>query len=281
MAQETMRNRLAGSKEKGKGNSVASGAMARGRQDATTAAYVKAYQAAVAFKVASMCHAQDAHERLEAEDLMNDIVQFGEDMQAERKRLRATRSLVARLFTSACNDSLRAAEADDDRACKVLEADAEHARREREAGGPLPLPIEGEGRGAGGGGVEHDGNGFSGIDADVLEPKVSMLIGKLSELPGPLKTVLQEMPELTASLAKTVQSVEAAMESGESRTEALLSKAPPTPLPAAGGGGGKPGAGDQRRPPEEVHANARETRVEQARKEWEATGEGTFGSIFS
>lgn len=277
---ETMKDRLAGSEEKGKGKGAAGSSVARGKQDATTAAYLKAFQAAVASKVESMCDVQDAREKLEAEDLMNDIERFGEDMRAARERLRATRARVTRLSASVCNDSLRAAEAEDDRACEILEANAEHARREREAG--MPLPTAGsEGSAGGDGGGEGD-SGFSGIDGDVLEPKVSLLIGKLSELPGPLKAVLQEIPELTASLAKTVQSVEAAMGAGQSRTEALLGKSPPTPIPAVrADGGGKLRAGGEGRPPEEARANAREARVEQARKEWEAAGVGTFGGIFS
>lgn len=275
MVQETMRNRLAGSGEQGKGKGVAGSSVTGGKQDATTAAYLKAFQAAVASKVASMCDIQDAREKLEAEDLLNEISIFGEEMQTAREKLRATRARVARLSASVCNDSLRAAEAEDDRACEILEANAEQARREMEAGGPLPTAGEEDGDG-------EPGGGFSGIDANVLEPKVSLLIGKLSELPGPLKAVLQEIPELTASLAKTVQSVEAAMGAGQSRTEALLGKAPPTPIPAAkvDAAGGQE-AGGEERPPEEARASAREARVEQLRKEWEAAGVGTFGGIFS
>ena len=80
VVQETMRDRLAGS-EKGKGKGVAGGGMVKEKQDATTAAYLRAFQVAVASKVASMCDVQDARETLEAEDLMNEIVRFGEDMQ--------------------------------------------------------------------------------------------------------------------------------------------------------------------------------------------------------
>lgn len=280
---ETMKGRLAGSEWKDKGKGVAGGGVTRGKQDAATAAYLKAFQAAVASRVASMCDVQDASEKLEAEDLLNEIERFGEDMQAARERLRATRERVARLSASVCNDSLRAAEAEDDRACEILEANAEHARREREAGGLLPT-AGGEGGAGGDDGGEAGGEGiFCGIDAETIEPKVSRLVEKLSELPGPLKAVLREIPELTSSLATTVQSVEAALGAGQSRTEALLAKAPPTPIPKAraGGDGKEVRPGDEERPPEEARANAREARVEQARKEWEAAGVGTFGGIFS
>lgn len=289
VVEETMRNRLAGTEVVGNGEKATAAAAAgsngqqqhRHHQDAAMAAYLRAFQAAVMSKVASMCDVQDAREQREADQLMEEMVQFSDDMQAARERLRGTRARVARLADSASRDSLLIAKAADDRAAATLEAKAVQATRERETGGPFP-PPDGAGYddldGAGG------TDGFAGIDGDVLEPKVSLLIGKLSELPGPLKSVLQEIPELTAALAKLVQNVEAAMSVGESRTEALLGKSPPMPLTKGSGSGGvlRGGAGgDFRYRPEEVRETAREARVEQARKDWEASGVGVLGGIFS
>lgn len=288
----------------GKASSTESGAAAGGRSKSgggatapeaaaaagpTATAYLRAFQAAVASNVQAMCQLPEPCELREEDELFTDILQFCEDAQAVNARLAATRARVARLSADTCRDALRVSAAADDRACSVLEARTKHAQREKEVGGPLPLAPAANGDS--GGGADGDVDtvaSFSGIDPNVMEPKISALIGKLAELPGPLKSVLQEMPELTASLAVSVQNAESAMEKRESRTEALLGKAPPTPLPSkkrraagagAGAGGAAGGAGDER--PEEVRSAAREARVEQARKEWEAGGVGVAGSIFS
>eukprot|EP00752_Nemacystus_decipiens_P010551 g9396.t1 len=260
-------------------------------EDPATAAYLRAFQAAVTRNVQAMCELPDPRELQEEDQLVADMSKFADDVQAARASLAATRARVIRLSADTCRDALRVGKAADDRACSVLEARAKHARREKEAGGTLPLaPAANGDSGAGDHGAPDDTEAsvFSDMDPSVMEPKVSYLIGKLSELPGPLKSVLQEIPELTASLAVSVQNAEAVMEKSESRTEALLGKPPPTPLPtrkrrAGGVGAGRAAvageAGDER--PEEVRSAAREARVEQARKEWEAGGVGVAGSFFN
>lgn len=281
VVEETMRNRLAGAEQMEKGREAAGSGAAGGQQDATTTAYLRAFQAAVAAKVRMMCDVQDAREQSEADELMKEIVQFYEDIRAARERLHATRARVSRLAVATCNDSLRVAKAADDRTAAALEAMVEQARKDKEDGFPLP-PVDGV-DGAGGDDLDPAGDAafVSGIDAAVLEPKVSLLIGNLSELPGPLKSVLQEIPEWTTSLAKTIQSVETAMGVGESRTEALLDKSPPTLKKGKGrGSAGGGAAADRRQAPEEARATAREARVGQARKEWQATGTGVLGGVF-
>eukprot|EP00903_Cladosiphon_okamuranus_P009356 g8922.t1 len=288
----------------GKASSTESGVAAGGRskngggatpteaaaalQDAISTAYqyLRAFQAAVASNVQAMCELPDPGELQEEDELFTDILQFCEEAQAANARLAATRARVARLSVDTCRDALRVSEAADDRACSVLEARIKHARREKEVGGPLPLVAAANGDSGGGANDAVDTMAsFSGIDPNVMEPKITGLIAKLAELPGPLKSVLQEIPELTASLAVSVQNAESVMEKRESRTEALLGKAPPTPLPrkkhgaGAGGAVAAGGAGDEW--PEDVRSAAREARVEQARKEWEAGGVGVAGSIFN
>ncbi|CAN0448116.1 unnamed protein product [Pylaiella littoralis] len=268
-----------------------------------------------------MCEVQDPRESREEDKLFEDVIQGCDNVWAARARLAATRARVARLSVATCSDALRVSQAADDRACSVLEAITEHARMEKETGGPLPLApgpspagtaangssgsgnssngAGSDGGGGGGGGDHHSDNNagggvvavptYAGVDASVLEPKVSMLIGKLSELPGPLKALLQEIPEVTASLSVTVQNVEAVMRTGNSRAEALLRKAPPTPLPgskkkgkgAAAAAAGAGGVDDERPPPEELRSAAREARVEQAKKRWQAEGVGMVGGIFN
>lgn len=243
-------------------------------------AYLKPFQCAIMNKVRSASNVRDDRERRETEDLVIDINQFVDEMQVAMERLRARRAQVSRLSDETCREHLRIAKTADDRASTALQAKADQARKQRDDGETLLLPdsalssIDD---------IDAVSGLFAGIDGDVLEPKVSLLIGKLSELPGPLKSVLQEIPELTASLAKMVQNVEEAMSIRESRTEELLNKAPPTPLSkgssavaiTAGGAG-------SRHPPEEMRAAARETRVEQAMKEWgSSAGVGMLGERFS
>ncbi|CBJ25478.1 expressed unknown protein [Ectocarpus siliculosus] len=292
---ETTKKSLAGKKS----GSSAGVAVVAPAQDAATTAYLRAFQAAVADKVRDLCEVQDARESREEDELVGEIFQFSHDLRAARSRLYATRARVARLSADTCRDALRVSEAADDRACAVLEASTAHARRESETGGPLPLRIDDAASNGGGGSdddyLENGGGGgrgggiFQGLETGVVEPKVSALIGKMAELPGPLKSVLQEIPELTASLAVSVQEAEAAIKAGQSRTEALLGKAPPTPLSSKKGKGAAGAAGaaganvveDERYPPEDARAAAREARVQQARKEWEAIGVGVVGGIFN
>ncbi|CAN0214740.1 unnamed protein product [Ectocarpus sp. 12 AP-2014] len=290
---ETTKKSLAGKKS----GSSADVAVVAPTQDAATTAYLRAFQAAVADKVRDLCEVQDARESREEDELVGEIFQFSHDLRAARSRLYATRARVSRLAADTCRDALRVSEAADDRACAVLEASTAHARRESETGGPLPLRIDDAASNGGGGSddddLENDGSRrgggiFQGLETEVVEPKVSALIGKMAELPGPLKSVLQEIPELTASLAVSVQEAEAAIKAGQSRTEALLGKAPPTPLSSKKGkgaaGAGAAGANvveDERYPPEDARAAAREARVQQARKEWEAIGVGVVGGIFN
>lgn len=300
MADETTTKELA-EKARSTGPGVAAGsrskssggtATAASPEDPTTPAYVREFQAGIANNVQAMCELPDPSGEREEVELFEEILRFGVEIQAARNRLAVNRARIARLSADTCREALRVSKAADDRACSVLEAMTKHAREEAQAGGTLPLLSTANGDSGGG----DDGAGgytvapFSGIDAGVMEPKISALIGKLAELPGPLKSVLQEIPELTASLAVSVQNAESVMAKRESRTEALLGKAPPTPLPSkkrratgAGVGAGDDGAadeaGDER--PEEVRSAAREARVEQARKEWEAGGVGVAGSIFN
>ncbi|CAN0492199.1 unnamed protein product [Ectocarpus sp. 8 AP-2014] len=293
---ETTKKSLAGKKS----GSSADVAVVAPAQDVATTAYLRAFQAAVADKVRDLCEVQDARESREEDELVGEIFQFSHDLRVARSRLYATRARVARLSADTCRDALRVSEAADDRACAVLEASTAHARRESETGGPLPLRIDDAASNGGGGSddddLENGGGGggrgggiFQGLQTEVVEPKVSALIGKMAELPGPLKSVLQEIPELTASLAVSVQEAEAAIKAGQSRTEALLGKAPPTPLSTKKGKGAAGAAGaaganvveDERYPPEDARAAAREARVQQARKEWEAIGVGVVGGIFN
>lgn len=284
VAEETVRTSLVGRVGKGKGKSSVGGASATStgsdQDTAATASYLRAFQAAIMTKVASACDMQDAQEQREANDLMEEILRFNDEMQCTRERLEATRARVAKLAATTCNDSLRIAKVTDDRIAAALNAKTAQARKDCDAGVP-PAAV-------GGAGVNDDGLGaagdsFAGLEQGALEPKVSLLIGKITELPGPLKSVLQEMPELTASLAKTVQSVEAAMSVEESRTESLLGKAPPTPIVKGNGGaaGGEDGGHLDSRFPEDVRATAREARAKQAREELEAGGAGVLGRIFS
>lgn len=292
---ETTKKSLTGKKS---GSNSGAVAVVTPTQDTATTAYLRAFQAAVADKVRDLCEVQDARESREEDELVGEIFQFSHDLRAARSRLYATRARVARLSAETCRDSLRVSEEADDRACAVLEASTAHARRESETGGPLPLRIDAASNGGGGSddddlensGSRGGGDFFQGLETAVVEPKVSTLIGKMAELPGPLKSVLQEIPELTASLAVSVQEAEAAIKTGQSRTEALLGKAPPTPLPskkgkgAAGAAAGAAGANvveDERYPPEDARAAAREARVQQARKEWEAIGVGVVGGMFN
>lgn len=265
-------------------------------EDPTATAYLRAFQAAVASHVRAMCEIPDPRELQEEDTIYEELLQSGVEAQAALARLAATRARIACLSVDTCRDALRVSEAADDRACSVLEARTKHARREKEIGGPLPLISAANGdSGAGGGDGDDDGIGdavaFSGIDPSDLEPRVTRLIAEMSELPGPLKTWLQELPEHTAALAASVQNAELVMEKRDSRTEALLGKAPPTPLPSkksraagagagAGAGGAAGEAGDEQRP-EDVRSAAREARVEQARKEWEAGGVGMAASVFN
>ncbi|CAM9639014.1 unnamed protein product [Ectocarpus fasciculatus] len=305
VVEETTKKKTLAAAAAGKSRTSSDGdvAVVTPTQDPATAAYLRAFQAAVADKVRDLCEVQDARESREEDELVGEIFQFSRDLRAARSRLYATRARVARLSADTCRDSLRASEAADDRACAALEASTAHARRESETGGPLPLRIDAASNGGGGSDDEDLENGsggsgscsrgggiFQGLETAVVEPKVSTLIGKMAELPGPLKSVLQEIPELTASLAVSVQEAEAAVKTGQSRTEALLGKAPPTPLSskkgkgAAGGGGAAAGANvveDERYPAEDARAAAREARVQQARKEWEAIGVGVVGGIFN
>ena len=238
----------------------------------------------------AMCELPDPRELQEEDELLADFSQFCDNLQAARARLEATRARIIRLSADTWRDALRVNEAADDRACSVLETRLKHARKEEEIGGALPLVSAANGGSGGGGGDDETVASFRGIDAGIMEPKISDLIGKMAQLPGPLKSVLQEIPELTASLAVSVQNAESVMEKRESRTEALLGKPPPTPLPSrkrraggagpgAGAGGAAGDAGDER--PEEVRSAAREARVEQARREWEAGGVGMAGSVFN
>ncbi|CAM9977277.1 unnamed protein product [Ascophyllum nodosum] len=285
VVKETIEKRLAGTAtdERGRGQGPGSNGPAAGNmqqqqmEDPSVTSYLQALQSAIMTKVKSMCDVQDDREQREAEELMREIIEFDDEMLAARERLDATRARVARLAAETCRDSLRLAEAADNRAVAALEAKIEQARKERDERGTLLLPHGPLGAVED---VDAAATGvYAGIIGDVLEPKVSLLIGKLSELPGPLKSVLQEIPELTASLAKMVQKVEETMTVRDSRTEKLLGKAPPTPLPK--GNAAAAGATGSRHPPEEIRETARKARLEQARKEWETAGDGLLGGMFS
>lgn len=237
------------------------------KENVNTNAYVRQFAAAIMAKARSMCDVKDAEQQREADALMAEIIELNEDMQKTSARLNATRARVARLNLTTCADSLRVSKAAEDRAAAAA----------LEAGATLGRAV------AGGVAVADnalDTSGFSGLEAGVLEPKVSMLIGAIAELPGPLKAILQELPELTTSLSTTVQSVEAAVGVGESRTEALLDKAPPVPLGSKRGRGGRRIGGNHHPPREAARATAREMRVEQARMERAAGGNGRLGEIF-
>lgn len=237
-------------------------------------AYLKPFQSAIMKKVRSASNVRDDREMRETEELVTEINQFVDEMQVAMERLRARRAQVSRLSTETCQEHLRIAKAADDRASTALQAKADQARKQRDDGEMILLS---DGALSSIDDIDAAAGLFAGIDGDVLEPKVSLLIGKLSELPGPLKSVLQEIPELTASLAKMVQNVENAMNIRESRTEALLNKAPPTPL-SKGSNAVTIAAGGAK----EMRATAREARVEQAMKEWEASaGVGMLGERFS
>ena len=296
VAEESMARKEPPGKGGGRGAAAAPASAPVPQQDPTTISYARAFQAAVASKVGAMCEPPSPRESREEDELFGDVVRFCDEVQAARVRLAATRARVAGLSAATCNDAIRISEAADDRACCVLNASTEHARKEAETGGPLPLVSAANGGDNGDTGDSGDGHrvssSFTGIDAAILEPKIGALIGKLSELPGPLKSVLQEIPELTASLAVSVQNAESVVESRESRTEALLGKAPPTPLPrkgkaaaaAAGRGGGAGADGepdDERHPPEEVRSAARGARMQQAKKDWESEGVGMVGGFFN
>lgn len=261
--------------------------------DETTAAFLKAFQLGVLSKVESVCDLPDATEQQKQEEsLLSEIFEYVTELEAKKARLRAARERVARLSAATSSKSLRISEATEDRITAALEAKVDQSKKEREAGGPLLPPAGSNDDGvvhhSAAAAVDVDSN-FEGIDASVLEPKVSYLIGKLSELPGPLKAVLQENPELTASLVKTVQSVKAAMGAAESQTEALLRKAPPAPLAkkakvgvgqgaeAGPGGTNAEVAGDGG----DANAKAKAARLEHARRGWEAAGIGLHGGHFS
>lgn len=250
------------------GGVTEAGTSSRELVDPATTKYLMRFLAGVMTKAESMCKVTDVKQQQEAEKTMEEILSLYEDMERTTSSLTATRTRVTRLGASTCADSLRISKGIDDRKVAALKASID-----RSASHALPQT----------GGDPLD-TGFSGLEAGVLEPKVSMLIGAIAELPGPLKAVLQELPELTSSLATTVQSVEATLGLRESRTEALLAKAPPAQLGTTRGrarGLGDIGRDRGSPPPEVVRANAREARVEQARLERAAAGAGRLGQICS
>ncbi|CAM9977210.1 unnamed protein product [Ascophyllum nodosum] len=189
---KTMQNRLVKTEEDeiGKGQEGGSNGPAASKkqqqqvQDPTVAAYLQALQSAIMTKVESMCDVQDDHEQPEAQ-LIREIIEFEEEISAARERLVATRARIARLAAEICRDSLRFSEAADDRAIINLEANIEQPRKEKDEGGTLLLLSDGPSDAVED--VAATTGVFAGIDGDVLEPKISLLIGKLSELPGPLK----------------------------------------------------------------------------------------------
>lgn len=255
----------------GGSNGTSGGANGKGQAgreppDAATAVYLRRFLAGVMAKTESMCKMTDFEQQNEAEELVEEILGLYEDMEQTTSRLAATRARVARLGLKTCTETLRVSKTIDDRTAAALEPS-----NDRPASNGLPPPPGGDALDA----------GISGLEAGVLEPKVSMLIGAIAELPGPLKAVLQELPELTSSLATTVESVEAALGLRESQTEALLNKAPPTPLARKRGGLGGVGGERHQPPPEVVRGNARQARVEQARLERAASGAGRLGQICS
>ncbi|CAM9626087.1 unnamed protein product, partial [Hapterophycus canaliculatus] len=259
-------------------------------EDPAMTAYLQAFPAAVVDKVRTMCEVQDPHEAREEDELFEDINRFRHDVRAARDRLDSTRARVARLSADTCADALRVSREAEERVCAVLEASIAHAQREKEAGGPLPLRPAAAGSGSGSGSDDNLEEVISsaGVDAAAVEHKASALIGKLSELPGPLKAVRQEIPELTASIATSMKSIRDIMSEGGSQTEALFDKAPPTPLPGkigkraegrSGGGAVNGGGAEEENLAEEARSAARGARVGQARKEWQAEGLGVAGGL--
>lgn len=249
-------------------------------------AYLKHFQAMVAAKAESMCDTtRGAELELELEELAARIAPILENRQRTIARLAATRARVSRLAVSTCSDALRISNATEPSALSAGASSSESksaGQRVGEAGGGEMMPVGGgaSGSASGGGRSTPADTEFSGLEEGVLEPKVSMLIGAIAELPGPLKAVLRELPELTSSLTRTVQSVEAAIGMKESKTEALLAKAPPAPLGNRGGrAGGVTGAagidaGGLLPPPAVARAAARATRVEQAKIQRAGAGRG-------
>lgn len=276
----------------GNGTTSVHGSAASQHEDPAMTAYLKAFPAAVMDKVRTMCRVQEPREAREEDELFEAISRHRENVRAARDRLESTRARIARLSADTCAAALRVSRAADERAGGVLEASIAHARREKEAGGPLPLrPAAAAGSGSGSDdNLDEEVMYPVGVDLAAVEHQASALIGNLSELPGPLKAVRQEIPELTASIATSMKSVGDIMaEGGGSQTEALFDKAPPTPLPgkrrkrAAGGGGAAENGGGERNeeehPAEEVRSAARGARVGQARKEWQAEGLGVAGGM--
>lgn len=239
--------------------------------------YLTRFQEMVLSKIASMCDVKGVEAQHEADELSMQIEQLFAHSRHTIARLNATRARVARLGLETCSDALRISKLAEDRKAELL----------AKSGGDCGGSGGGDGNGQG---AQH--SEFCGMEAGVLEPalepKVSMLIGAIAELPGPLKAVLQELPELTSSLSKTVRSVQAAIGVGESRTEALLGKVPPAPL---GNRGGQRGAGlgpggeghgaEGHKPPEIARATARERRAKEARLQREAGGAGMLGEIMN
>lgn len=234
--------------------------------DPATRVYLRGFLAGIMMKTESMCKVTDVEQEGEAEKLMEEILDLYDDMERTTSRLKATRARVARLGATTSANTLRISKAIDDRTVAAFERGSTKSPTNDGTSPPASDVL---------------GRGLSGLEAGALEPKVSMLIGAIAELPGPLKAVLQELPELTSSLATTVQSVEAALGGGESRTEELLGKAPPAPLARKRGVVAGIGGDRSQPPPKIVRANARETRVAQARLERAAGGAGRLGQICS
>lgn len=251
--------------------------------------YMKPFLSMVATRAASMCETAGSEaEQLEIDELMSRISSMLEERQRTVALLRASRARVDRLAVSTCSDTLHFSTMTEDAALGASDSNTAN-NTTTGSSNMAQQQLAGDVVSAGGGRRNAAGENIElmGLEEGVLEPKVSTLIGAIAELPGPLKALLRELPEVASSLIRTVQSVETAVEMEESKTEAVLGRMPPAPLRkkaiSGGGGSDKVGAGataaagDPGRllpPPNVARAAVRATKMEQVRMRRTA-GQGT------
>ncbi|CAM9540464.1 unnamed protein product [Discosporangium mesarthrocarpum] len=247
--------------------------------EAVTQANLTAYQAAVMEDVVSFCEVKEVREEREAYEILESLAEVNKDLQDTKARLRIKRARVMQLATAAYKDELEASNARQERRIGALAhqvsgqgakaGEGATAKPGGDGGEHATRVLESDPNSTkhGGGGSSVDslavhrgdsnGSAVSGLDERVLESKVSALIMAMADLPGPLKSLLQELPERRDALASTLQAVESSLASSGSVTEDMLRKT----VPSAGAGKGKR---TERHHPGAARVTAREAKSKQA-----------------
>ncbi|CAM9340944.1 unnamed protein product [Choristocarpus tenellus] len=272
-ALEELREALDGIIEKAKMETGESGVV-----DAGIEAYLSGYRDAVMESLTSSCEIKGVREQREADELMESVLQLNQDMQDIIVPLKTKRARVMRLAEAARNKEIEASRAREKREEAENLAGLRGAASETGVGGKAEVGGSALGEGgvgaevvrseeyekidSGGAGVSN-GTLSSALDESVLKTKLSGLIGVMADTPGPLKSLLQEIPERKKAIASTLRTVHSSLASTRSMTEELLQK-----LPSAGGPVGK-----GRR------AERREAKSEQARRAQAETGPSQLAAI--